>query len=294
VQVVNVVNFVKKSNALKLEGRPDVNHVPFVFFLFLFISVLLCSGCDADLLGLFGSRDFEERLNDRNTFNFLTSADRSPGFGDTYSFIVLSDTHIEGSDAHGLEKLADVINGASFVVITGDITNRGDREEVQKFIDTARTFGVPCYPVLGNHDVYFGNWSVWKDLIGSSRYRIDSPSTTLFIMDSANASWGAQQIDWLDKELKSAKDRVFIFTHANLFVESPDDIEQFTDVRERSRILSMLKGRCDAMFTGHGHKRIIKNFGGVEYITNEDYRSKRTYCRVFVSPAGLRYEFSGL
>ncbi|GHV39312.1 hypothetical protein AGMMS49546_11150 [Spirochaetia bacterium] len=267
-----------------------------VFCISLLAVVLFCPGCDADLLGLFGSPDFEERLNEKGTFHFLTPADRSLTLGDTYSFIVLTDTHIEGSDAHGLEKLKDVINGASFVVITGDITNRGDREEVQKFIAIARSLGVPCYPVLGNHDVYFGNWGVWKDMIGSSSYRIDTPlsSTTLFIMDSGNAAWGARQIDWLDNELKSAKPRRFIFTHANLFVESPGDIEQFTDVRERSRIMSMLKGRCDAMFTGHVHKRIIRNAGGVEYITLEDYRSNKTYCRVFVSPAGLRYEFAKL
>jgi 3',5'-cyclic AMP phosphodiesterase CpdA len=272
----------------------------FVFCLFLIISVLLCSGCDADLLGLFGSDDFEERLDARNTFNFLTPADRNlPALGDTYSFIVLTDTHIEGGDAHGLEKLKGIIDGASgeikFVVITGDISNRGDREELQTFITIARTFGVPCYPVLGNHDVYFNNWSVWKALIGSSSYRIDSPEATLFIMDSANATWGARQISWLDHELRSAKSRTFIFTHANLFVENPGDIEQFTDVRERARIMSMLKGRCDALFSGHVHRRIIKKgYGGVDYITIEDYRSNKTYCRVSVSPAGIQYSFHPL
>ncbi|GHU74244.1 serine/threonine protein phosphatase [Spirochaetia bacterium] len=279
-----------------------VRRVPAGAFVFLFVSVLLCS-CDMDLLGLLGSRDFEERLDARNTFNFLTTEDRSLTLPDTYSFIVLSDTHIQGGDAHGLEKLKNVINDSlidsdplndiKFVVITGDITDHGERKEVQKFIEIARTFGVPCYPVLGNHDVYFGHWSVWKDLIGSSSYRIEGPgsSTTLFIMDSANATWGARQTKWLDNELASAKDRVFVFTHANLFVKNPGDIEQFTDVRERSRIMSMLKGRCDAVFAGHVHRRIIQPTGGVKYITIEDYRTYKTCCRVSVSPAGLSYNF---
>jgi predicted phosphodiesterase len=264
--------------------------------LFLFMTVLLCFGCNADLPGLFGSEDFEERLDEKDNFKFLTPADRTLTLGDTYSFIVLTDTHIEGSDAHGLEKLKNVIGGASFVVITGDISDRGDPEEIKKFIEIARTLGVPCYPVLGNHDVYFGNWHVWKDLIGSSSYRIEGPasSTTLFIMDSGNATWGAKQTGWLDKELRSAKARTFIFTHANLFVETPGDIEQLTDVRERARILSMLKDRCDAVFTGHVHRRIIKNSGGVEYISIEDFRTNKIYCRVFVSPAGINYEFENL
>jgi 3',5'-cyclic AMP phosphodiesterase CpdA len=247
-------------------------------------------------MGLFVSNDWDSRFSERDTFNFLSAEDRNLALGNTYSFIVLSDTHIDEGDAHGLEKLASLIEDAAFVVITGDITQNGARKDVQKFIDIAKTFGVPCYPVLGNHDIYFNRWHIWKELIGSSCYRIDSPdsSTTLFILDSANASFGAPQLSWLDQELASAKSRVFVFTHTNVFVESAIDIQQLTDIRERAKIMSLLSGRCDAMFMGHVHKRIIKEVNTVQYITIEDFRSTKTYCRVYVSPEGLRYTFHTL
>jgi 3',5'-cyclic AMP phosphodiesterase CpdA len=237
------------------------------------------------------------RFFERDTFKFLSEADRELTLGEEYAFLVLSDTHIEGTDAFGLETIASVIDDTiKFVVITGDITQSGTREEVQRFIEIAKTLGVPCYPMLGNHDVYFGNWSVWKELIGSSTYRIDTQasSTTLFILDTANASMGKEQLDWLEEELKTARTHVFIFTHTNLFIEGMGDLQQLTDMRERARIMALLQGRCDALFTGHVHKRIIKTLGGVEYITIEDYRSTRTYLHVQVRGEGFEYTFRKL
>jgi predicted phosphodiesterase len=268
----------------------------------LWIIPLLSSGCNVDGLGLFGSNDLDERLRERNTFHFLQNSELKPGFSAPYSFMVISDTHIEEGDAHGLEKIKDAVQteGVSFAVITGDITQGGYRQDLKKFIEIANSLRslpapVPLYPVIGNHDIYFGNWSVWKDLIGSTSYRVESPDTTLIMLDSANANFGQSQLDWLDKRLKKAKQNVFIFTHANLFTESFDDIEMVTDTRERARLLSLLKDRCAAMFTGHVHRRIIREAGGVRYITLEDFRNNSTYCLVTVQASGsISWEFKKL
>jgi predicted phosphodiesterase len=268
----------------------------------LALAAFLCfSACDVDLVGLFTSSEPDERFEARNTFHFLTEADRSLSLPQEYSFIVVSDTHIEGGDAHGLERLSAVVaaGGDKFVAVTGDITQNGKQEDLRKFLEIAsslRDIGAPCYPIIGNHDVYFNNWPNWRDLVGSTTYRIDAPgsSTTLLMLDSANGSFGKDQLDWLKRELKSAKPHVFIFTHANLFTESLLDIEQVMDNRERARILSMLDGHCDAVFAGHVHNRIIRTAGGVRYITLEDFVGNKTYCRVYVKPSGISWEFKEL
>jgi 3',5'-cyclic AMP phosphodiesterase CpdA len=262
----------------------------------LFLALFL-EACSLDVFGFFGSTDLDERLRDKDTFNFLSDADRNLSLGDEYSFIVVSDTHIENGDAHGLEQLAQVIGeDDAFVVITGDITQFGRRKDIQKFIEIARSLKVPCYPVIGNHDIFFGNWQEWKDLIGSSSYRIGSPdsSTTLFILDSVNATFGNAQLNWLERELKNANPRVFVFTHTNLLVRTPGDLVQLTDARERTRFMNILKDRSDAVFMGHLHNRVERKLGGVQYITLEDYRDNRTYCRVYVSPGAFRYVFKKL
>jgi predicted phosphodiesterase len=265
--------------------------------LILFIP-LLAASCSVDLLGFIGSDDFELRQGERNAPHFLDPRFRSLTTGDTYSFLVLSDTHIEGRDAHGLDRLPEILEpGDAFVVITGDITQSGQRGEVERFIEIVRTIeaaGIPCYPVLGNHDTYFGHWPVWKELIGSSTYRIDSETATLFILDSANATFGNSQLRWFEGELGSARGQVFVFTHANLFVEHPGDLVQLTDVRERARFMTLLERRRGAVFMGHVHRRILKTIGGMRYITIEDFRDNQTYCRVKVCPGGLSWEFHRL
>jgi predicted phosphodiesterase len=264
--------------------------------LFLLLGAFfLPAACGIDVFGFFASSELDDRLESRNTLHFLTDKDRNLSLGADYSFLTLTDTHIEGGNAHGLEKLKDRIEpGDKFVVVTGDITDNGSRGDVEKFIEIAKTLGIPCYPVIGNHDIYFNNFSNWRDLIGSTSYRIDHSNTTLFILDSANSSLGLSQINWLQDELDSAKSRVFVFTHVNLFVQTPFDGGQLTETRERARLLSILKGRVDAVFTGHLHRRLIRDAGGVKYIVTEDFRENRTYCRVYVSATGNRYEFLNL
>lgn len=272
--------------------------VLFVFALFL---ALTLGACSVDLLGFFSSEDLDARFADKNTFHLLTPPDRNLSLGDTYSFVVVTDVHIEDTNAWGLEKLKGVLlppsdpgGGDKFVVVTGDITHNGREENLRKFIEIARDLGVPCYPVLGNHDIYFNHWPVWRDLIGSSIYRINAGSATLFILDTANASLGAAQFNWLKNELQSAAPRVFVFTHVNFFVEAMDDHQQLTDIKERSRIITLLNGRCEAVFSGHVHKRILRDIEGVRYLSIEDYRRYKTYCRVYVSPKGMAYDFKTL
>jgi predicted phosphodiesterase len=263
-------------------------------FLKMFFAIFVCSafslsGCNNDFFGLFGSSDLDTRWQERNTFNFLSESDRNISLGDDYSFIVLSDTHIINGNAWGLEKLKDAIDGdVKFVVITGDITQSGKREDIKKFIEIAQSLEVPCYPVIGNHDVFFGNWPEWKELIGSSSYRVEGGSAALLFLDSANAYFGDKQLDWLEGELKKDNGRVFVFSHVNLFVKSITDGQHFTDTRERARVISLLNGRCDAMFMGHVHRRIVNELAGVQYITTEDYWHNATYCQVWVSKDKIR------
>lgn len=269
------------------------------------------SACRIDLFGLFGSTDLSKRLDEKNNFAFLGRYNGLPlDWGDTYSFILLSDTHIENGDAWGLEKLRDLVdnhngdisnidNKIKFVVITGDITQNASEKDFKKFIEIADSllpFGVSCYPVIGNHDVFFGNWSNWRDFIGSTLYRINSDEgkTTLLIMDSANAYFGKEQLDWLENQLKSSGKNTFVFTHANPFVESPVELQQFTDTTERARFISLLHGRCDYAFTGHVHQRVVKEVGGVTFVTVEDFRGKQVYCLISVKPGGITYDFKKL
>jgi len=267
-----------------------------IFFLVIVFSFL--TDCNVDLLGLIVSTDLDERLREKDNLIFLEENGWiTPEFGSEYSFIVLTDTHLEKGNDSGFGRIAGVIDDTiKFVVVVGDLTQHGSGEDIDTFIEKARSFGVPCYPVIGNHDIYFGKWSVWKEKIGSTRYRINeiAGTTTLFVLDTANAFYGNEQLDWLEREIKSAQGHVFVFTHSNLFVDGPVDVQQTTDIRERARVISILQNRCDAMFMGHVHKRVVHETGNVRYITIEDFKSSHVYCLVTVNNSGVTCQFKKL
>jgi 3',5'-cyclic AMP phosphodiesterase CpdA len=249
-------------------------------------------------MGTLFSTDLDERLRDKNVFNFLSTEDRGLVLDQSYSFIVLSDTHITPETSNGFENIFGIITCTDkFIVLAGDITDNGNAEALQKFIDISRTFPIPCYPVLGNHDIYFGNWQTWRDLIGSSCYAIGGvgTSTELIVLDSAGAFFGGPQLDWLALQLKNAPPNVFVFTHNSLFLNPGLDWEQstdWTDTRERAKFLHILGRSCRGVFMGHLHKRVEQRINTVSYVAIEDYKSHRAYCRVHVSPQGISYEFN--
>ena len=253
--------------------------------------------CNVDLFGLLTSTDLDERLKEKNNFKFLSGEDRTAAvLGDEYSFIVITDIHTEGGNANGLEKIQTVIEGNTeikFAVFCGDLTQNGSEQDVKKILEIARSLAIPVYPVIGNHDIYSGNWSVWKKLIGSTSYRVKRGGADLFILDSANSFLGKQQLDWLENELKNANDRVFVFSHHNPFVGYPG-IQQYSDTRERAHLISLLSGKCDMMFTGHSHERLIKKAGGTMYVNIEDFITSKTYCLVSVKKTDITYEFKKL
>jgi 3',5'-cyclic AMP phosphodiesterase CpdA len=252
--------------------------------------------CNVDLGGLFASTDLSERLKEKNNFEFLN---RLPPLtlGDEYSFIVITDTHIEDGDAHGLENIQTLIVDnpqIKFAVFCGDLTQDGAEQDLRKFIEITGKLPIPAYPVIGNHDIYFGNFSVWKRLIGSTSYRVEGGGATLFILDSANSFLGKEQLDWLENELESADSRVFVFSHHNLFMDSPVNILQMSDTREIARTISLVRGKRGIMFTGHSHKRMVKELGGSLFISIEDFVTNQTYCLVSVTKTGVSYEFKKL
>jgi predicted phosphodiesterase len=240
----------------------------------IFAAGIFAASCDVDLSGLLASGDTGTRLADADKFVFLKETGgaqnnytRNITTGDDYTFIVIGDTHIKNKNAHGLEKLSGkFLPSDKFIVVCGDITQSGQREEVERFIEIAETWrglGLAVLPVIGNHDTYFGNWRNWKELIGSTRYRVDSENTTLIVLDNANGFWGDSQLNYLETELTSAKKWTFVFMHVNPFSSTGlMELQQVSDVRERARFANAVKKRVQYVFSGHIHKRVIMEFPG--------------------------------
>jgi predicted phosphodiesterase len=269
----------------------------------IILSAVFIFACSNDFAGFVASNDLDERLISKNDFPFLDARNwRDVSFGSEYNFIVVTDTHMEDGDDFGLKELPKAIqkHNAKFAVNIGDITQHGTEHDVDMFIEIADSLGVPFYPTIGNHDIYFGTWSVWRNKIGSTNYRIDikdnngKKHTSLLFLDSANAFLGRKQLDWLEFELKKdLPDNVFVFTHAAFFTTGIK-MQQLTDTRERARAADILKNKADIMFMGHSHQRAINEAGNVRYVTFEDFKTTSIYIVVEVKSSGVSYKFDKL
>jgi len=221
--------------------------------------------------------------------------------GDTYSFIVMADTHIgDENDGSKFSKIKEKLTAEdAFIVVAGDVTRNGARGEIEIFLEKTVEIGLPSFPVIGNHDIYLERGKAWKELIGPAVYRIDVDSTSLFILDNAEATFGYEQFEWFEREIKSARKNTFVFAHENFFIEnSPPDGDQITDIRERARVISLLEGRCNVVFTGHIHKHFITRAGTIDFVSLGYFGGASTgsgeFCRVYVSNDGIRYEFDNI
>ena len=74
-----------------------------------------------------------------------------------FSFALLTDTHISSSNPRPMEDLQRSIaeinqNPAiEFVVVTGDLSENGDRASIQAIKDALDQLHVPFYAASGNH-----------------------------------------------------------------------------------------------------------------------------------------------
>lgn len=235
--------------------------------------------------GRFGflQSQFTLRTPEQNT-RFPLNAELLPALPETYSFVVISDIHLKKNDKRMLEQLQYAfIKGDAFLVCVGDLTASGSKEDVQEFLKIIDTIPVPCYPIIGNHDIYRHNWPVWQELIGETVYRIDTGSTTLLMLDSANGLLGKNQLDWFEQQLTSTNKHVFVFSHCNFFVHRRIAFQQFPNFAERNRFIKICKDKVDAVFTGHSHHRYSHIAENVLYVNMEDFRDKGIFCRVHVS-----------
>jgi len=124
-----------------------------------------------------------------------------PGSTYRFSFVHVTDTHIgegigdygtEGLDdeppvgdvGYSAERLRTFVNwvndhyeaeGIEFVLVSGDLTDSGERSEFLKFKEIMDALDIPYIPLIGNHDV----WPYNDDTVGT-RPNGDSLINTIF------------------------------------------------------------------------------------------------------------------
>lgn len=152
------------------------------------------------------------------------------------------------------------------VVVKGDLTTHGSKEEYRQFLDAYRpAFGDRLHHVRGNHDAYHG-----EDFASEAPIEVALPGVTLASLDtvvprSASGQVSTAQLEWLDDLGARAQGPVLVFGHHHpwapgsasrpetYFGINCDDSERLVDVFAHRPSLA-------GYFAGHTHRNRVRRF----------------------------------
>ena len=179
-----------------------------------------------------------------------------------FRFAQITDIHLNSKIPEREEQLSETVSrinsldSIDFVLITGDISDDGDRPamlEAKRLFDRLR---VPYYIVMGNHET---KWSEsgcmdWKDIFGYERFEFEHQGVHFLgfntgpLMRMAYGHVVAQDLAWLRQRLDSyPKDEpVIIVTHYPLLKGDVDNWHEVTDLLRHYNVRLCIGGHYHA------------------------------------------------
>lgn len=199
-----------------------------------------------------------------------------------YRVYVFGDSHVDGPTRHLDRFVTDFqndANSAPFALCVGDMINSTGHYGL--FCDHVAVLGPDCpkrlFVTAGNHDLYFGQWTEYKNRFHTSTYsfEVQTPSegTDLYIsLDSASGTLGVKQRAWLGDLLDSAKGHyrnIIVFTHTHFFMRDYTQTPASNFSMEETHDLMDLFSRSGVklVISGHDHFREDVLYKGVLYYT---------------------------
>ena len=191
------------------------------------------------------------------------------GQTNSFRFAWLSDTHVGSisgeEDLRASVRDINSLTGLSFVVISGDVTEYGSREQLRLAKEILDGLKIPCHVVPGNHDT---KWSesgatdfprLWKE----DRFVFNHGGFCFIglhegpIMKMADGHWAPQDVRWLQATLKNLPDTnqpIVFVTHYPI----DNGIDNWYVVLELLKKYNTQVALC-----GHIHRNNNESFEGV-------------------------------
>ncbi len=167
-------------------------------------------------------------------------------YAQSFRFAQLTDIHLNRGNASreaDLQQSISAINAMDdidFVLITGDVSEEGDRatlQQAKEFFDQLR---VPYYIVMGNHETKWSDsgCTAWQEIFGYERFQMQHQGVHFLgfntgpLMRMAYGHVVPQDLSWLEQQLRRIpkEEPVIIVTHYPLIPGEMDNWYQATDI----------------------------------------------------------------
>lgn len=175
-----------------------------------------------------------------------------------------------------LARLFHGPNRPDLLVLSGDITDRGDAESFARTSELLADCPCPVLPMVGNHDTRSGLISAFPQVApadgGFLHYVVEAPlGLRVICLDTLEdgrhgGAFCEARADWLSARLAEAQDQpTLIFMHHPPVVAGIDWMDPAPDERWITRLRKVLTGQrqVQAIHCGHLHRQIITRFAGI-------------------------------
>lgn len=191
-----------------------------------------------------------------------------------FKFALVTDIHVTKDSLayNDLKNTIYQINNTpdiSFVLVTGDLTEEGDRESLTKVKSLLDQLKTKYYPISGNHETKWSESGAtdFGHIFGSERFKFEHNGFTFLgfntgpIIRMMDGHVAPQDIAWLEEQLSAnPKGKYIIVTHYPLQNGDVDNWYEVTDLLRKYNIKAVLGG--------HYHKNMLASYDGIPGIIN--------------------------
>jgi outer membrane protein assembly factor BamB/Icc-related predicted phosphoesterase len=184
----------------------------------------------------------------------------------TFRFAQLTDIHLSRTDAQPTEYLLKSIaqinatDSIDFVLVTGDLTEEGDRTTLNKVKECLNLLKVPVYVIMGNHETKWSDsgCTAFSSIFGGEHFEFIHQGILFLgfnsgpLMRMAFGHVSPQDITWMKQEIEhfGTDKPVILVTHYPLL---DGDVDNWYDVTDAVRPYNV------RLFIG-GHYHQLKDF----------------------------------
>jgi 3',5'-cyclic AMP phosphodiesterase CpdA len=200
-----------------------------------------------------------------------------------------SDIHIgeSGVSVKDLQKAMDSIEETAaespspILVVTGDLTTEGLREEYEGAASVLNEVPIPKVIIPGNHDERNYGSAHFEELFGDRFKTYESNHIAIFAADSAepdndSGHVGRVKYNEIRDFFNQAKDKVKIFALHHHLIPVPHTGREFNVVEDAGDVLGVLDGAgCSLVLNGHRHVPWMWRLGGMVLFNTGTLLSRR-------------------
>lgn len=173
-----------------------------------------------------------------------------------------------------LDRLVKAPNELEFLILSGDITDRGDEESFTKTAAMLAKRGFNLLPMVGNHDTRKELLRAFPDCPtedGFVHYVVEREGLRIICLDTLEegrhgGAFCEARRDWLRRKLAESELPCLIFMHHPPVVSGIDWMDPGPDEPWIANVAAGLKGfedRILAIHCGHLHRALNTSFCGI-------------------------------